>query len=146
MSRGSQSQRQKRRGDVLLFGWSAAECGWRVTKSITQERFDQLKRRGHQFTPIHEWGTERVIGYQATNVVGTDYELPSRETRGAIIPAEMDLIAGQAFANGRSRTMGLPEELRINRVHPLTGRALAPEDAIERAVGKLAVFEADWLR
>ena len=146
MARGSSSQRRRQRGDVLLFGWSAGESGWRVTKSITQERFDQLKRRGHQFTPIHEWGTERVLGYQPTNVVGADYELPSRETRGSITSAEMDLIAGQAFTGGRSRTMGLPEELRINRVHPLTGHALPPEDAVERAVGKLDMFEEARLR
>jgi hypothetical protein len=142
----SRNERRRRRGDVLLFGWSAAESGWRVTKSITRERFDQLQRRGHRFEPIHEWGTERVIGYQSTNVVSSDHDLPSAETRAAITPAEMDLIAGQAFAGGRSRTMGLPEELRINRVHPLSGHALPPEDAIERAVGKLDVFQGTRLR
>lgn len=146
MASGSRSQRRNQRGDVLLFQWSAAASGWRVTKSITDEQFENMRRRGHRFEPIHEWGTNRIVGWQPSNLCGPDQELPSSDTRASITPMEMDLIAGQAFLGGRSKTMGLGEELRINRVHPLTGHALPPEDAVERAVGKLNVFRETRLR
>lgn len=50
---------------------------------------------------------------------------------------EMDLIAGQKFRRGRSRTAGRTELQRLSRVHPLTKKALPPEDEVERAVAKL---------
>ncbi len=51
-------------------------------------------------------------------------------------PAEMELVAGQTFKFGRSRTASLSEAERLTR-KTLTGRPLPAEDKVERAAAKL---------
>ena len=58
-----------------------------------------------------------------------------------ITAREMELVAGQAFKYGKSRTAGMTEEQRLTRVHSLTRKQLPAEDAVERAAAKLQYWQ-----
>src|SRR5260370_37752090 len=126
MARGSHSQRrsQQRGGDVQLF--QNVRNDLRTTKSISRAEFETLKRRGNQFRAVRAGGCGPILGYEPLKISRTDEDLGSRETRPSITQREMNLIAGQAFPCGRSKTANLVDDLRDNRVDPISGRVLFP--------------------
>lgn len=77
------------------------------------------------------------VGYQMQQPAPVKNGVPAKPTPALLSSREMDLIAGQAFAHGKSRTHGRSELVRLTRTHPWTGKLLPAEDEVERAVAKL---------
>lgn len=64
----------------------------------------------------------------------------STPSSAAMSRREMDLVAGSNFKEGGSRTVGMPEHRREDRVR----RGLKETDAVEAASIKLAMFTANY--
>lgn len=87
-------------------------------------------------------------GCQMFNPVKNEQDLPSRTSSTSISVSEMNMNAGLC---GRSHTMGMPEWKRLSRHMPLdhpfcAGKALPPEDTIERAIEKVREFGRTRIR
>jgi hypothetical protein len=111
--------------------------GWRVIKLVTAAEVKDALDRGLWREVYDEHGD--LAGYQIKTNFQTDDDLPSGWSSCAISENEMDLVAGTKFSKGRSRTQGLPEAKKMARKDQ-NGKALAPEDAVERAVAKVKAW------
>lgn len=116
--------------------------GWRVIKLVTAAEAQGALEQGLWREVYDEQGN--LAGYQIKANFQTDDDLPSGWSSCAISENEMDLNAGAAFKHGRSKTAGMPEDLRVARRHihgkKATGKALPPEDAVERALAKVKLW------
>ncbi len=77
--------------------------------------------------------TGNHVGYQVLANLTKDEDLPSGASSSSITASECELNCG------KSRTVGLPEDKRISR-RTRMGRALPPEDAVERAQAKVRMW------
>lgn len=85
----------------------------------------------------------QFIGFQIVKPRELGYDLPSQQTSVMISAHEMKLIAFDGvFGDTTSRTKDLSEDRRYSRDRTPNGRMPKPEDAIERAIGKLKAFES----
>jgi len=106
--------------------------GWRVIRQVSQAQALKKLACGQWRAVNDEQGN--FLGYQVLATFKTDNELPSGASSTSITVNECELNAG---LRGKSRTWGMNEEDRISRRHPTSGKALPPEDAIERAIAKV---------
>ena len=79
-------------------------------------------------------------------LVGYQFQAPPKDSKADSVPSscvisrmEMELIAGQTFARGGSRTVLLTEEQRKRRI--VRGRYAPEEDGVERAARKTEVLD-----
>jgi hypothetical protein len=91
---------------------------------------------------LGEWKREydqvgNHIGYRVVPNRFGDAALVSGSSSSSITAREMRLNAG---LKGRSQTARLSEDDRISRRHPKSGKALPPEDAVERAREKVRIW------
>jgi hypothetical protein len=73
-------------------------------------------------------------GVKMLAAVKSDQELPSGTSATTITARDKMLFAG---LGGPSRTIGRDENYRITRYSSITGKALPPEDSIERVIAKV---------
>lgn len=78
----------------------------------------------------------RHIGYQPASAA-PEPKPSERLDAASITRAEIEANAG---LRGKSRTRGLPERLRTERVHPKSGRLMPEEDFVERAQRKVEAW------
>lgn len=109
--------------------------GWRVIRRVTLA-CGTYKAISGQWREVHDehgnhWGYQVVANFK------TDAELPSGASSSSITVREMELNAFTVLKYGKSQTAGMSEDDRISRRHYKSGRKLAPEDAVERAVAKV---------
>lgn len=107
---------------------------WRVIRIV---RFEQAESK----VAAGEWRRDfEADGQPCYRVIPThekEKDLPSGRTSVSITARESMLNAfAAAFRDGRSRTVVLTEEQRLSR-RDSRGKALPPEDAVERAVAKV---------
>jgi len=132
--RRSPSSKRWRENQYLLFDGNTA-LGWRVTRRISLDAGERMLASGHARRVNDHNGVH--IGYQLQQPGPVKNGVPAKPTPALLSAREMDLIAGQAFTHGASRTASMTEAQRLTRVHPLTNKLLPPEDEVERAVAKL---------
>jgi hypothetical protein len=138
-------RRRRRQQDGKLWLFSpVTTLGWRATRWIHPDEGERKVAIGQLRHVLDPSG--KLIGYQMAEGMPRDENMPSRRAPVSLSVHDMELIAGQTFPKGKSKTAGLPEDLRISRVHPLSGRALPPEDDVERAVAKLGAYAETRLR
>ena len=136
--RRSPASKRWRENCFLLFDGNTA-LGWRVTRRISQDDGERMIETGHA-RHVNDCNGQH-IGYQMQQPAPVkNGEVSARATPAVLSSREMDLIAGRAFQNGKSRTERLSEVQRITRVHPFTHKLLPPEDEVERAAAKLKAF------
>ena len=102
-----------------------AEGDQKVAEGLWREVYDELGNH---------------VGYQMGFAATVSVVMPSRPSSTGIPRSEMELNAGSIFAGGRSRTCGMPESKRLTRIHRETGKALPPEDRVERVQAKVRVW------
>ena len=106
--------------------------GWRVIRKVSFAEGDLKVTLGAWREVYDEFYNH--VGYQigggANSVV-----MPSRPSPSGIVRREMEINA-----LGVSRTARLNEDRRMSRVHHETGKALPPEDAVERIQAKVRVW------
>jgi len=112
--------------------------GWRVIRTVRQCQGAKKVQLGEWRMVLNELGEH--IGYQVLANFRTDRDLPSGASSTSITVTEILLNALTIFRDGRSRTKGLSEEKRITRHRHIDGKALPPEDAVERAQAKVAAW------
>jgi hypothetical protein len=108
--------------------------GWRRVLTVTVSQGQQKVAAGEWIEVLEADGR---IGFQARASHKTDHDLPSMQSTAAITMREMDIFAGTNFPQGKSRTLGMNEEQRMARPRMPNGHIPPPEDAIERAIGKV---------
>lgn len=129
---------QRGRREFQLFDRNTS-LGWRVTRRIGHAQGEKLVDSNYA-RRVNDCNGEH-IGYQLLDPNTIVNEgLPSVLSPVVLTAREMDLIAGQSFEHGRSRTARMSEVQRITRVHPFTRKILPPEDEVERAAAKLMAF------
>jgi hypothetical protein len=109
--------------------------GWRVVRQVTPVFAYDKVSRGLWSEMFDSYGT--FVGVQVIAAVKTDQDLLSGASSVTITANEVMINAG---CRGRSRTIGMCEEQRINRRADGPngdGRALPPEDRIERVMAKV---------
>jgi hypothetical protein len=115
--------------------------GWRVIRKVTAAEVDDALARSLWREVYNELGN--FAGYQIKPNFQTDDDLPtgwsSRPIGVTVTISEMDLNAGTKFKRGKSRTLGQSEDKRIARKSAV-GKALPPEDAVERAIEKVKLW------
>ena len=112
--------------------------GVTVHDYVTVREGDRMVLNGQ--ARLHYDALGNPDGYELMPVAGSKVkngDASSKPTAALLTVKEMDLVAGQKFRGGRSRTAGRSEKERLTRVHPVTGKPLPPEDEVERAVAKL---------
>lgn len=129
----SRADRRSCDGEISLYP-AETSLGWRVIGTTTRERGREKLVSGEWREVYDEHGN--FWGYQVLANFKKDEDLPSGTTSTSITVLECILNAEGLRA---SRTAGLPEEKRISRKSKC-GVPLPPEDAIERAVAKVAEF------
>lgn len=107
--------------------------GWRVIRSVSVGVAREKVALGEWREVIQDWNG--ALAYQMVATFKSEKDLPSGASSSSITVRECMMNAGLM---GDSHTMGMPEERRISRRHPMNGRALPPEDAMERARAKVA--------
>jgi len=127
-ARGAQSN--DRNGEKVYVYPADTSLGWRVVRYVSIA-FGMLRvKRG-------EWRIEperngHLGGFQILENGLGDFEVESKRGSTTINAHEVQLVAGLF---GQSRTVGLSEDERISR-RARDGRALEPDDDIEKACGK----------
>ena len=119
-----------RTGKMLLFG-ATTTLGWRVVRMVSFAEGEKRAGRG-SVRRVYDEVTNEHIGYQlvSSHEQRGDRDLRSQPSTASISMREMQLNAE------RSRTVGLTEERRMERV----ALGLAPEDLVERVQCKVRVF------
>lgn len=143
MGKGSRIRGQHSASYFDLYS-ADTSLGWRVIKKVSSAVGEQQVVQG-KWREVYD-AYDCHIGYQILAVLWQNKEQSSRPTSCVIVQREMLLIAGRAFKKGRSKTAGMTEEQRITRRDLRskvgTGRALPPEDAVEKAQEKLKQYES----
>jgi hypothetical protein len=112
--------------------------GWRVLRTVSGAQGEEMVACGRW---IHVFDADNnFAGYQILAPGQTDAVIPSKPTASGIARCEMEVNAGTGFIRGRSRTARLNEHQRNSRKHHETGKALPPEDFIERIQQKVHVW------
>jgi hypothetical protein len=106
--------------------------GWRVIGITTAAQAAEKLACGQWREVYDEQGNH--LGYQIVANFQTDQEMPGKTSACAVTARESELNAG---LGGKSRTLGMPEAKRLSRPAGPSGRAPAPEDAIERVKEKV---------
>jgi hypothetical protein len=135
MGKPTASQRRACKGEISLYP-AETSLGWRVIGTTNSGAATEKLANGEWREVYDEYGN--FWGYQVLATFKKDEDLVSGATSTSITVSECLLNAG---LGGRSRTARLPEEKKIAR-RDRWGHALPPEDAIERAVAKVAEFGA----
>lgn len=129
---GGKTRAQSRACDGAISLYPAeTSLGWRVIGTTTRERGLE-KLAGGEWREVFD-EHHNFWGYQILANFKKDEDLPSGASSSSITVSECCLNAG---LGGRSHTSGMPEEKRISR-RSEEGKALPPEDAIERAIEKI---------
>ncbi len=129
-----------RNGDILkLFTFT-----WTVARPITREDGEELVRIGSAVRAYEGVSEEGVlgkhVGYQLREMTA---QAPTKPSSPMMTRRETELIVGQAFVFGGSRTMCLSEDDKVARAVKLMKqrqRFVLEEDAVEQAVNKFAAF------
>ncbi len=132
------AQRRACDGAISLYP-AETSLGWRVIGTTTAPIAAERLARGEWREVYDEHGN--FWGYQVLANFTKDEDLPSGASSTSITVRECELNAG---LGGRSRTAGMTEEQRISRKNKF-GKALPPEDAVERAQEKVKAMEAHRL-
>lgn len=105
--------------------------GWRIIRMVSMKQGLEQERSG-AWRRVLEGITGELIGFQlmAAKPERVDKDLPSLRSSASITSSEMVLNCG------RSRTAGLCEDKRMERV----AQGRMPEDQIERVQRKVMVF------
>jgi hypothetical protein len=121
-------------GDYCIDVYAAdTSRGWRITRQTTPAIAYKKVLSGKYREVFDDFGN--FFGVQIIAAAKTDLELVSDEDSTTTITArENRLNAGLA---GQSHTIGLTEDRRITRQHPVTFAVLPPEDGIERVRAKV---------
>lgn len=111
--------------------------GWRVVKRIGWKEAGDLVRAGAA-RELCDALTGDVMGVEMGQPVATENGIPSLDVSdGSLSAFEMQVNAG---LYGVSRTATMTEEQKVSRVHPKSGRVLAPEDVVERTREKIRIY------
>lgn len=115
---------------------SQTTLGWRVIQKTSFEKGESKVAAGVWRRVVDELGVH--VGYQILSSAAhrVDLDLASRPQPVSITMRQMEINALQGFADGKSRTVDLTEEQRMER----TARGLDPEDETERITRKVQVF------
>jgi hypothetical protein len=126
----TRAQRRVCDGEISLYP-AETILGWRVVGTTTHAKAADKLTRGEW--RVVEDEQHNFLGYQVLAAYKKDEDLPSGASSSSITVNEAQLNAG---LHGRSRTTGMSEDERISR-RSKDGKALPPEDAIERAREKV---------
>lgn len=118
-----------------LYGANSA-LGWSIVSRVSFAKGESKVAAGLWRRVNDEMGNH--VGYQMLGAAAmrVDIDLPSRPQPVTITAQQSEDNAYALFADGRSRTAGMTEERRMERV----ARKLDPEDAMERLQAKIAVY------
>jgi hypothetical protein len=119
-----------------LFG-VAGPLGATVLRMVTWEAGERLLADG-EAKRLHDPQTGRCLGFQRmkTEIVKTRKTGESLTSECALTRWEIELVAGQAFRDGKSRTLVMSETRR----RTLLARGIVACDAVEEALVKLQAF------
>ena len=106
--------------------------GWRIIRATSFVKGEALVDQG-VYIRLYDALTGQHLGYGVRESRGPVAELNSSHTSPALTRFDSEAIAG---LYGKSKTIGMSEELRLLRRCPRTGKQLAPEDFIERAIAR----------
>ena len=139
------TRNQRRTDKIFGVNWfylypAETILGWRVIRMVTGARGEEMLARGEWRDVYDENG--RHIGYQILSGTSCEREVftSSYSCSVTITISEIIKNAGVCFPRGKSLTAGLPEEKRITRTRPDDGKKLPPEDAVELAQAKVALW------
>jgi len=128
----SRTQRRAEKGERCVSVYPPdTSLGWRVIYHVSKPQAAAKLASGEWREVYDEHGN--FMGCQVLATFKQDEELPSGASSSSITVSECELNAG---LGGRSHTVGMPEDRRISRRNQV-GRALPPEDAVERAQAKV---------
>ena len=130
MGKPNAAQRRAHAGEIRVYP-AETSLGWRVIRHVSAQEAGEKLASGEWREVLDEQGN--FWGCQVLATFSKDQDLPSGASSSSITVNECFLNAG---LGGRSRTAGMPEEKRISR-RSAEGKALPPEDAIERAREKV---------
>jgi len=133
MGKPTAAQRRVKSGEINLFP-AETSLGWRVIRQVSCSEASEKLATGEWREVYDEH--EKFLGCQVLANFKKDEDLPSGATSTSITVWECMLNAG---LGGKSHTAGLPEERKVSRKTRF-GKALPPEDAVERARAKVAEF------
>lgn len=123
--------------EFLLFN-PYTDVGWRVVRRIGFHRGERMVDLGAAVKVLDDFGNHVGYKLRGSSEPGT----PVVEASGS---TSIALDARESMANaglfGGSRTESMSEERKLSRIHPRSGRFLAPEDMVERAQGKVRVYQ-----
>ena len=80
------------------------------------------------------------IGFQIMPGRQSEQVKLSMQSSSGLVARDIVLNAGAVFKGGKSRTAGMAEDQRVNRIHRQTGKVLPPEDAVEQVQAKVRVW------
>jgi hypothetical protein len=134
-----------------VWSFPAATGDQSVLRSVSREQGQTLLRAG-RVREVLDAATDRLLGYEylqpchvARYVAAAEAGVQSGSEASAtcLTSGEMKAIAG---CFGPSRTEGLPEYARLERVRRAAagGRRAEMEDAVERAKAKLEAYRPRW--
>jgi len=131
---------RKRNHSSTQFSLYPAETllGWRVIRNVSYAQGEEMVVQGKWREVYDEHGNH--IGYQMRPSRSDDLEILSRSSSSGIVRSEMEINAGRVFSKGKSHTAGMSEARRMIRTNRDTGKALPPEDRIERVTSKVRVW------
>lgn len=137
---GTRPTRRGHGGNRNFSLWSPeTDQGWRVVRQVSFAEGENKCARG-EWRPVED-GHGNRLGYQVLANRISDESLVSGASSISISVKEVELNAGAAaFKRSKSQTAGMPEEQRIARRHPKSGKPLPPEDEIERATEKVKAW------
>lgn len=140
-------QRRNFNQEFILFQpkQEVTPCGWAVAGRCSKQDGDRMVSAGSAVEECDAFGN--LVAFRLL-------DRPMKVQNGAadappmapmLTRREMDLIAGMSFPFGKSRTARMTELQRLARVHPLTRKALPPEDDVERAAEKFKIMARERL-
>ena len=131
--------RNSRRGSKRFPVYAAETLlGWRVMRYVLFVRGEDMVAAGKWREVYDEQNNH--IGFQEMPGRQRDEQKLSMQSSTGLVAHDIVLNAGRAFKGGKSRTVGLTEDQRLNRVHGQTGKPLPPEDAVELVEAKVRIW------
>jgi hypothetical protein len=131
MGKPTASQRRARGAALHLYA-AETTLGWRVVRNTTETEAAEKLAKNRWWKVYDVQGN--LLGYQIIADKRSDTEILSKPTACSITMRVCELNAG---LDGRSRTLGMPEEKKLNRPPGPNGHIPVPDDAVERAIQKV---------
>jgi hypothetical protein len=107
--------------------------GWRIVRTTGFVKGERLVDEG-RFERLYDALNGEHIAYRISSDPNLNQTRESRFSSPALTRRDVEANAG---LYGKSKTAGMSEEMRLVRSCPRTGKRLATEDFIERAIARV---------